>query len=67
MTRTKNFFWLSSAEKFAEELKGRGFFPDIFPAHTFGPRGCFSWGWSVVWLEVAPAPSLNPQPTTLNH
>jgi len=55
MTKTKNFFWRSEADRFAAGLKARGIYePSVYPARTWGPRGCFHVpfsGWDVVWTE----------------
>jgi len=54
--KTKHFFWKSSAQKYADELRALGGYPpSVYPAKTWGPRDCFHVpfsGWYVVWLDV---------------
>jgi len=53
MNKKERFFFKSSAVDRAVQLRSKGYKPDIYPAHNFGPRGCFHWpfGWDVVWFE----------------
>jgi hypothetical protein len=56
MTKTEYFFWKSSAQKYADDLKACGIYePSVYPARTWGPRDCFHVlfsGWQVVWTEL---------------
>ncbi len=49
MKQEKFFFFKSSAQKFADKLHSDGYTYDLYPAHYFGPRDCFFWGWKVTW------------------
>lgn len=53
MTKTKHFFFKSSAVNFANDLRKQGQDPAVCPSHYLGPRETFPWffGWDVVWTE----------------
>ena len=60
MTKTQHFLRRAAADKFAAGLSARGVYdPSVYPAKTWGPRGCFHVpfsGWNVVWLEEVSTP-----------
>lgn len=49
---TKRFFLKSSADKFAEEQKAKGYWVIVDRWINFGPRDAFGIGWRVSWQTL---------------